>query len=90
MNKRLNTALFILGATIFNIVVMVILFVVLMVVFARFIAPALPPGANQIILLVLFVASVAITYVIYHRLMRWVSTKYDLETFMSPIFGKKK
>ncbi|MFW5643255.1 MAG: hypothetical protein ACOCYQ_04445, partial [Alkalispirochaeta sp.] len=67
MNKRINTVLFIIGATIFNIIAMVVIFFVLMVVFARFIAPSLPPGANQIILLVLFVASVAATYLIYHR-----------------------
>ncbi|MFP4151506.1 MAG: hypothetical protein ACLFR8_03685 [Alkalispirochaeta sp.] len=90
MNKRINTVLFIIGATIFNIIAMVVIFFVLMVVFARFIAPSLPPGANQIILLVLFVASVAATYLIYHRLMRWLVVKYDLEAYMSPLFGKKK
>ena len=90
MNKKLNTVLFILGATLFNIVVMIILFFVLMVIFARFLAPALPPGANQIILLVLFVASVALTYLLYHRIMRYLTTKYDMETYMSPLFGKRK
>jgi len=90
MNKRVNTVLFIIGATFFNIIAMVVIFFVLMVIFARFIAPSLPPGANQIILLVLFVASVATTYLIYHRLMRWLVVKYDLESYMSPLFGKKK
>ena len=48
MNKKLNTVLFILGATLFNIVVMIILFFVLMVIFARFLAPALPPGPTRL------------------------------------------
>lgn len=90
MNKKLNTVLFILGATLFNIVVMIVLFFILMVVFARFLAPALPPGANQIILLLLFVASVALTYVLYHRIMRYLTTKYDMETYMAPLFKRKK
>ena len=90
MNKRVNTILFILAATILNIIVMTLLFLILMVLFARFIAPALPPGANQIILLVIFVASVVLTYFLYHRLMRWMTTKYPLEEYLSPLFGKKK
>lgn len=90
MNKRLNTVLFILGATVFNILVMIVVFFILMVLFARFLAPSLSPGANQIILLLLFVASVAGTYVLYHRLMRWATAKYNLEAYMAPIFGKKK
>ena len=88
MNKRLNSILFILAATIVNIVAMVLIFGVLMVLFARFLAPQLPPGANQIILLVLFVGSVVLTYVLYHRFMRWLSNKYNLEQYFGPIFGK--
>lgn len=90
MNKRLNTVLFILGATVFNIVAMLLFFLVFMIIFARFIAPSLPPGANQIILLVLFIVSIAGTYLLYHRIMRWLSNKYDLEEHMAPLFGKKK
>ena len=90
MNKRLNTVLFILGATIFNILVMVVLFLILMVLFARFLAPSFPPAANQIILLVLFVGSVAATYLLYHRLMRWLTKRYELERYMAPLFGKSK
>ncbi len=90
MNKKVNTLLFILGATVLNIVVMTVLFFIFLVLFARFVAPALPPGANQIILLVLFIAAVVVTYFLYHRFMRFLTTKYPLDEYMSPLFGKKK
>jgi membrane protein implicated in regulation of membrane protease activity len=88
MNKRLNSVLFILGATIANIIVMILVFAVLMVIFARFVAPLLTPMVNQIILLVLFIGSVVITYVLYHRLMRYLSQRYNLEEYFGPLFGK--
>lgn len=90
MNKRLNSVLFILAATVANIIAMVVIFGVLMVLFARFLAPHLGPGTNQIILLVIFVGSVILTYVLYHRFMRWVSGKYDLEQYFGPLFGKRR
>lgn len=90
MNKRLNSILFILGATIVNIVAMILIFFVCMVLFARFFAPHLSPGVNQIILLVLFVGSVVLTYFLYHRLMKWLSNKYPLEEYFGPLFGKKR
>ncbi|MFO8042963.1 MAG: hypothetical protein R6U25_07165 [Alkalispirochaeta sp.] len=88
MNKRLNSVLFIIGATVANIVSMVVIFAAFMVLFARFLAPHLAPGANQIILLVLFVGSVIITYVLYHRFMKWLGEKYNLQDYFGPLFGK--
>ncbi|HKK48005.1 MAG TPA: hypothetical protein VJ932_02855 [Alkalispirochaeta sp.] len=90
MNKRLNSVLFILAATVANIISMVVIFGILMVLFARFLAPHLAPGANQIILLVLFVGSVVITYVMYHRLMKWLAEKYPLQDYFGPLFGRSK
>jgi membrane protein implicated in regulation of membrane protease activity len=90
MNRRINSVLFVIAATIANIVVMMILFVVLLLVFARFFAPSLPPQANQIMLMVLFVGSVVATYVIYHRVVRRLGEQYDLQKYFGPIFGKDR
>lgn len=90
MNRRLNSVLFILAATVVNIVAMVVIFGVLMVLFARFAAPNLSPQVNQILLLVIFVGSVVLTYVLYHRLMKWLAAKYPLEKYFGPVFGKEK
>ena len=90
MNKRVNTVLFVIGASVVNVIIMLILFLGLFVVFARFLAPSLSPGANQLIMVLIFVISIGATYFIYHRLVRWISTKIDMEKYFDPIFGRKK
>lgn len=88
MNKKANTVLFILGATVANVLIMIVIFLALFVVFGRLIAPSLSPQINQIIMLVLFIGSIVATYFIYHRLVKWLSEKYDLEKYFDPIFRK--
>lgn len=88
MNPRLNSVIFIVVASLANVVVMVLLFVVSFVLFARFLAPILPPQINGLVLVVLFVASVLGTYLLYHRAMRWASAKYRLEEKLGPIFRR--
>ncbi|MFP4302324.1 MAG: hypothetical protein ACLFPW_09950 [Spirochaetaceae bacterium] len=90
MNKRVNTVLFVLGASVVNVIIMLVLFLALFVVFARFLAPSLSAGANQLIMVLIFVVSIGVTYFIYHRLVRWLSTKVDMDKYFDPIFGKKK
>lgn len=90
MNKKVNSILFILGATIANIIVMTVIFFVLLILFARFLAPVLPAWANQLGLLVLFVGSVVVTYLIYHRFMKWLSQKYPLEQYFGHLFKQRR
>lgn len=90
MNKRVNTVLFVIGASVVNVIIMLFLFLALFVVFARFLAPALSPGANQLIMVLIFVVSIGVTYFIYHRLVRWLSTRIDMDKYFDPIFGRKK
>ncbi len=89
MNKRVNTVLFMLGATVVNVLLMFLIFLVFFVLYGRFLAPHLADGLNRIALLVLFVASMVITYIIYHRAVRALAGKYDLEKYFDPIFGGK-
>ncbi len=90
MNKRVNTVLFVIGASVVNVIIMLVLFLALFVIFARFVAPSLSPGANQLIMVLIFVISIGVTYFIYHRLVRWISTKVDMDKYFDPIFGRKK
>ena len=90
MNKRVNTVLFVIGASIVNVVIMLILFLGLFVLFARFLAPSLSPGVNQLIMVLIFVASIAVTYFIYHRLVKLLSQRINMDAYFDPIFGKRK
>ncbi|MFO7781606.1 MAG: hypothetical protein R6W94_08255 [Spirochaetia bacterium] len=89
MNKRVNTILFVIGATIANIIIMMVIFLVLFVVFGRFLAPYIPANIGVYILMVLFVLSIVATYFIYHRFVRWLSQKYELENYFGPIFPRR-
>ena len=89
MNKRVNTLLFILGATIANIIMMMVVFLVMFFVFGRFVAPHIPPNVGAYILMGLFVVSIVVTYFIYHRVVKKLSEKYDLEKYFGPIFPRR-
>lgn len=89
MNRKLNTVLFILGATVANIIVMMVIFLVLFVLFGRFLAPQIPGNIGVYVLMVLFIVSIIVTYFIYHRVVRWLSSKYDLEKYFGPIFPQR-
>ena len=79
-----------IGATIANVVVMFLIFLVFFFFLGRFAAPHLSPGLNQILLLVIFVGSMVLTYTLYHRIMRRVAAKYDLEKYFDPIFRSRR
>ncbi len=90
MGKRANTVLFILGATVVNLIVMMVVFVVLLTAFSFALAAHVPPESQQWVVLGLLVGSIAITYFIYYRLVRFLTAKYDLEKHFEPIFPKRK
>lgn len=90
MNKKLNTGLFILGATLVNVLIMVVLFLVLFILFARFAAPSIPPEIGQFIILALFIGSIVGTFFIYHRLVAIMQKKIDMDRYFDPIFGKRR
>lgn len=89
-NKKLNSVLFILAATLGNIVVMSASFFLLLILFARFAAPALPPWANQVGLLLIFVGAVVGTYFLYHAFMKYLAKRVKLEEHFGPIFSRRK
>jgi hypothetical protein len=90
MNKKVNTVLFIVGATIGNVVVMTVVFLLLFVLFGRFLAPVLPPAGDQIAVIVIFVGSIVVTYFAYHRVIKTLTNRIDMEKYFDPIFRRKK
>ncbi|MFQ3619346.1 MAG: hypothetical protein SNJ78_00230 [Spirochaetales bacterium] len=90
MNKKFNTVLFILGATVVNMILMILLFLIAFILYASFIARYLPPEVNAILLLGLFVVSIVGTYFLYHRIMRYLSSKVEWEKYFAPLFHRGK
>lgn len=90
MNKKANTFLFILGATVFNILITVLSFVLLLTVYAKFIMPHLPEQAQVWSFPLIFIAAMAVAFIAYRYLLRFLLKKIDVEKYFDPIFGHKR
>jgi len=90
MSKRTNTVWFLLGATVFNIVITIVSFILLLVLYGRLLAPLLPESAAAWGLPVIFVASLVLAFVIYRLAMKWFMKRFDLEKNFDPLFGPRR
>ncbi len=89
MNKKVNTALFILGATLIN-MVLIFLFILLFVIIVGMLFPEPSPGAAQLMFLLIFVLSLASSFLIYHKSMKWIARKVDMDKYFHPIFRSRR
>jgi hypothetical protein len=89
MSKKTNTLLFILGATVFNILVTVVSFILLLVLFAKFLMPLLPETGAAWAFPVIFIASIALSFLVYRVILKFLLKKVNVEKHFDPIFGKR-
>jgi len=90
MNKKMNSALFILGATVVNVIIMVGLFLLFLIIHLRFLAPLMGPDAAQLTLIGIFCAAIALTYFIYNWLMKLFASKVDMDKYFDPLVKPRK
>ena len=84
MQKKVNTAFFILTATVLNVVLMSLLFLIAYGVYHLIAGRFFSPGANIAILFLLFAASVAATYFIHKAFMRILLKKTRIGKYIQP------
>ena len=85
MNKKLNTLLFVLGATVFNIGVTVLTFVLLIVLYSATLGNVLPEAAAGWLLLVFFVSSIVVSFFLYRRILNKILARIKFEDYFDPI-----
>ncbi len=90
MNKKANTVLFLLGATVFNLLMMFLLIVMFLVLISAIFRDSLNPNMLSILMIIVFVGSIAASFFIYGRLVKWLSRKIDMEKYFLPLFRRKK
>ena len=90
MSKKTNTLLFILGATVFNILVTVASFILLLVLFAKFLMPLLPETGAAWAFPVIFIASIALSFLVYRLVLKFLLKKINMEKHFEPIFGRRR
>ncbi len=90
MNKKVNTGIFILAASLLNIVIMIAIFVLVLSLLGMILPEDTSATVGQFILLFTFLGSIAGTYGIYSLIIKFISNKYDMDQYFHPIFKPKK
>ena len=88
MSKQSNTAIFIIVATLVNILIMLALFVIFFVVASLIFD--LNGNIGVVILGLSFVVAIGGSIFIYSKLVNWAVAKFNLEEKLIPIFSRKK
>jgi hypothetical protein len=92
MNKKLNTVYFLLGATVLNLLILVLLAIVLGIS-VGFIYQKLgvdSQGLSLLAVLIILFGSIAGTFFLYSRIIKWVVKKWNLDNYIEPIFRTKR
>jgi membrane-associated protease RseP (regulator of RpoE activity) len=90
MSKKTNTLLFILAGTVFNVLITIISFVLLFVLFIRFLAPMLPENVAAFGFIVVFVAAIALAFFTYRAVMKQITKRVDIDKYFDPLFGPRR
>ncbi|MCL1931421.1 MAG: leader peptide processing enzyme [Treponema sp.] len=90
MNKKANTIFFILGATVFNILITVLFFLLLLIVYAKFLLPVMPEATQTWSFPLIFIAAIAIAFIVYRYAVRFLMNKIDMEKYFDPLFVRKQ
>jgi len=89
MNKKVNTLLFILGATVFNVIVAVVSFIILLVFYGKFIHPRISESGYSWAVSLILLASIAVSILVYRVVLKFLLNKIDIEKYFDPIFVRK-
>ena len=91
MSSNGKMVLFFIGATVFNILLMIVMIAIFIVGIGFALGSNPNATAFQILVFVAFIGSIVLTFLIYGKVMKWVTVKWQLEKNIPQLFkGKKK
>lgn len=90
MNKKTNTLLFIIGGTVFNILITVLSFLAFLFLYSTVLHSRLPESAAAWALPVIFVAAIVVSFLVYRLVMKIIMKKVDMDKYFDPIFGPRR
>jgi len=92
MNKKLNTVYFLLAATFLNLLILILLVIILGVavgsLYQKFNVDS--EGLSLLAVIVILFGSIAGTFFLYSKIVKWAMKKWSLEQYIEPIFNRKK
>ena len=86
MNKKINTILFIICATLFNVLVSVLFIAAFTFLYLRFFIPVVPENGRAWGFTFIFLTAIAISFYIYRFVMKFLMKKIDAEMYFNPVF----
>ena len=89
MNKRLNTILFILGATVFNVAIAILSFIILLILYLNFMVMLLPENVQAVGLTIILVSSLVISFFVYRFALKFLMAKVDVDKYFDPLFIRR-
>jgi len=90
MNKKLNTALFIIGASIVNVIIMVILMALGLALISLIVPKNISPTLASGLFILVFILSVAGSFFVYHKGIKLLAKKINMDKYFHPIFSSRK
>ena len=86
--KKSNTAIFMVIATVINIVLMTVFMLIGYILLVRFANPD-KPEAGQIWLIVIFIGSIILAWFVYSRMIKWYTKRVDVNEKFAPLITPK-
>lgn len=90
MNKKANTIVFMLVATVFNVVITVACFVVLLILYGWLLAPLLPQETAAIGLPIVFIGAIVLSFVIYRYALKAFTKRFETEKYFDPLIKRNR
>jgi hypothetical protein len=89
MNKKVNTLLFILCATLFNIIVALISFIILTLLYIKFLMMLLPESSRTWGFTSIFLVAIGISFLVYRFVIKYFIDKIEIEKYFDPLFVRR-
>ena len=91
MSKKTNSVVFMLVATLVNLLLMVAFFIVGFVIVGLLVAyiPSLADATGVMAILV-FALAIFGSFFIYNKLVKWAMVRFNLEDKLDPLFSSKR
>ena len=86
MNRKVNTVLFILGATIINISTMLLILLLGLFLMSVVLSETARESVGQFFFIVVFLAAIGGSFFFYNRLIKLMSKKIDMDKYFHPLF----
>lgn len=86
MNKKLNTVLFLIGGTVFNVIITIGSILGLSIIWGKFIMSHVPQSVQYVGFIVCIFGGAAIAFLLYRAVFKLITKKVDVEKYFDPLF----